>query len=374
MVCYPTTVQDWDFISNNGISKSTLRFYVQAPFPTSLRSPSNFTKPGESTIIDVCEKQLGLDQKRLFSGAGSDKNGQHKILDKAVFLVYPSRDSAEVYLLTAYLDKIGATIYHTDVPYAWSYFHIHHKSGVVIFHPSMSRYWEITFFYDTLYKGNFNIFQLGIDDTLLDHPQTTYSCVRLFAQSIATLITDDVFEHNPKQAKAVLELFLARTSPKQAGLKNDRIVTRPGLKDWLLDLIQEHPDDKTSIHYWVAIYVLVDQLMTPGEGDSGPSMAERDIPWIISPPLDELPGYEKMWDRDQETATDYLVEWFAGWSIFERERFRRFAVLHESARRAEQTPGFDKTGGKDPRGFSKRHQHILVTTPNRWLNNMAMKN
>lgn len=381
MLIYPTNSHDWDFIEHYGVAKSVLRFRVQSPMPalpSTLASSEDAAQLSKESLVDICEKYLDLSQERLFDGAGRDKT-----LAKAVFLMFPSRGSAEVQLITAYLHEIGAIVYHADIPNAWTAFRTHQKSGAIIFHPSMSRYWDIAGFYEALSEGSFNMFQLGIDDTLLDHAETTYSCVRLFAQSAATLITDDIIEHHPQQAKRIFELFMTKSFKKPIiGSRNDRLVTRPGLKDWLLDLLQQHPD-KPAAQYWAAIYVMVDKLTSPDETpdparskpgspdslhrqDASSSITDRDQCLVISPPLDDLPDYPAMWERDQESATDYLVQWFAGWGVFERERFRRFAVLHEENRRAEQTPGFG-TGSKDPRGWSKKWQHVRVTTPNRWL-------
>ncbi|GAB7354843.1 hypothetical protein MBLNU459_g5223t1 [Dothideomycetes sp. NU459] len=364
MLIYPMKSHDWDFLANPDTVRSSLGFHIQAPLPATsgeLSASRDFARNAKPTLVETCEKLLGLDQKRLFDGAGKDKT-----VDRAVFLMFPSRKSAEVKLITAYLDEIGSLVYHADVASSWSLFLSSHcKSGVIIFHPIMNRYWEIPRFYEALFDGGVNIFQLGVDDRLLDQPDTAYSCVRLFAQSTATFITDDVIFYLPKLATDVFEAFKNKTFKKPVGFRNDRIVTRPGLKDWLHDLIQDQRNDRTSAMWWARISVILDKLTTGSEQDSGRSISDPEHQLVVSPPVEDLPEYPDMWERDEETATDWLVKWFAGYGIFERQRFRRFNVIHEQRRNAEQTPGLDG-GAKDPRGWSKTFQHIRVTTPRRW--------
>ena len=302
--------------------------------------------------------------------------------------MFPSRAAPEVQLITAWLLDIGATVYYADVPGAWDLFWRKQKnytrSGLVLYHPSMNQYWKFPDLQYSLFSGHYNHFQIGVDGGLTYHPGAAarYSAVRLFVHGSATLITDDVFEHHPSRAAYVLEIF-CKEYVKAGGASDYKIVTRPGLKEWLLDLLDKHkhlPDAADRLRLYHAV-----QRLLPD------SYEETDIlpietPHLISPRALELPDYARKWDVDEEEATEWLVQWFAGmtvlviskrlpreiltvhrrigWSMLERENIRKFIIVHEQSRKPEQTPGVGTE--KDPRLWSKKFNHIKVMNAKRW--------
>lgn len=77
-----------------------------------------------------------------------------------------------------------------------------------------------------------------------------------------------------------------------------------------------------------------------------------------------------MWDQDETKATDMMVEWFAGWSLLNLDKFRAFRVCYE----AEEGQLVVDANGRslyqttvDPRGWTKKYQHISVVTPGQLL-------
>lgn len=368
MVVYPRTEDYWGFLGKHGKpGSSSLRFHVQRVTPdarTYSTSSEEILKPGMSALAGICEKELGLDKSRLFQG-------NNKKLEKLVFLMFPSRETPEARLITAWLLEMGAIVYNGDVSGAWDKFRQDQKdqtefgrSGVILFHPSMTQYHEIPQLSLVLFSGSYNLFQLGIDASLKDHSDAAvnYSLSRIFPMSGALLITDDVFEFHPRMAAKVLKTFYEGMSGKPEGAKNDRIVTRPRVKDWLYDLIDKY-DGKEDVTDRVWLCHMVANMLPDVDNYGNPLPGGKEY-FVVSPRADEHPGYSAMWDRDEESATDWLVEWYAGWCVQERERFRRFTVVHEQQHRPEQTPGVGME--KDPRQWGKKWNHIRVMNCTRW--------
>lgn len=306
MVVYPIKTGSWSFLGKQRRSDSVLRFHVQSAMTNEYEIGAR--AQDIPTLPDICRKELKLDGDRIFAGL-------EKTLDKNVFLMFSSRMTPEVQILTAYLLSLGATVYHADIPGSWELYKIRSKTGVVLFHPSMNQYWQIPNLHLLLHGGHYNFFQLGIHLSWTDgsDPGTSYSCTRLFPQGGLLFITDDVFEFHPKAAAQVLEMFFEEADRKAVGLKNDRVLTRPDLREWLLDLVDKYAvEDKAKINNdRLRLYVAASKLL-PDSVDEDPYSLNADLPLLISPPLAELPTYPKRWDQDEESATDYLVEWFAG--------------------------------------------------------------
>lgn len=372
MVVYPrhTPANDWGFMKASKISSAALRFHV---LPTTqgfeqYHTPTKeILKPDTTPLAAICKAELALDRSVLFQGP------QRYRLDKTVFLMFPSHSTLEVQLLTVYLLEMGAKVFHADVPGAWEEFgkqlrdkgEDFSKSGVILFHPSMDQYWKIPFFRFLLFRSCYNFFQLGKAPSLAYHPEATksYSCVRLFPFGALWLLTDDVLEHRPRAALKILERFHDGIKRKPVALKQDRFVTRPGVKDWLVDITDKYSGKEADNIDRHKLLLVVLKLLRSTDGRKRHAIGE--LPLIVSPPVQELPSYPAMWDRDEESATEWLVEWFAGRCIMERERFRRFCVIFEQSSGPEQTPGVGSE--KDPKGWTKKWTHIRVTNPTRWL-------
>jgi len=184
------------------------------------------------------------------------------------------------------------------------------------------------------------------------------------------LVTDDVFEFTPKLALGVLDTFYKAGENKPRGGKNDRIVTRPGIKAWLLDLADKYASD-ANIGHRLKLYESACRLLPDESEDDRVRLPNEEPPLLVSPSVADMPGYSTLWDQDESEATDTLVAWFAAWCIHEREQFRRFMVVHEQSRRPENTPGLGAE--KDPREWSRKYNHIRVVNSQRWIQSRGKK-
>lgn len=41
-----------------------------------------------------------------------------------------------------------------------------------------------------------------------------------------------------------------------------------------------------------------------------------------------FPNYAKMWEANPKEASNYMVNWFAGWACTKATEFKRFIVVH----------------------------------------------
>jgi len=306
-------------------------------------------------IVKLCEEQLQLKSERLFTGT----NGM--VFDKVVCLMFPPSQVAEITLITRYLQAIGATVVNPEIPGSWRAFirepqdKSKKRSGVILYHPSIFNYHRLCNIRVTLHEGSFNHFQLGIDAALQDHPQarTVYSCIRLFPHGDLVLLPDDLLFHEPAKALQIVKLFHTNLKPKPIGGRNERLVFRPGLRELLAELIVREDEQATRVE----LYLEITKLYNKYEKIKFPGSIQPKHVNIVSEPIQSAPKYAAMWAEDEAKATNWLVEWFAGWCLLQRERFRRFTIIASN----------DK--GEAAMKWKRHYQHVAVWSPEKYLLN-----
>lgn len=362
LMVYPANSPDWSFLSKEP-GRSGLRFYVQSPIPANQSDDKASTAViglDKSAVETVCENLLDISEEKLFSAPGNRK------LDKVVFLMFPREYADETRLLTRYLLQIGARVYRATTPGAWQYFRLKCESAVILLHPTVGDYGQIPMFWWKLVLPNINIFQLGNDDSSLSSIDAVvkYRCIKLFPSGAASLITDELFMYHPVKALTVLEFHKNDNANRPSPT---RLLARPGLKDWLLSLIERFggEDEVPKAIDRLKLYRLAGEIIEPDTTADllTPSSESQTKPFLISPPLARMPTYVEKLAKDQDQATDELVNWFAGWCMLERERCRRFTVLHEAK-------GGAKKDNEDPRGWQELYQHVRIMTPAAYLKKM----
>ena len=84
------------------------------------------------------------------------------------------------------------------------------------------------------------------------------------------------------------------------------------------------------------------------------SIRPKDVN-IVSEPIEFPPKYAALWEEDEAKATEWLVNWFAGWCLLQRTRFRRFTIITTNEKSEAAINRY------------KLYQHIVVWTPERYL-------
>lgn len=183
-------------------------------------------------------------------------------------------------------------------------------------------------------------------------------------------LTDDVFLHKPGKVLAIIDKINKNNKGKPLGATRNKIATRPGIKAWLADLVikqKEGTDDPRLSMLLTEIWKLCpidkENELYPGH----PSESSD----VISLAPEQLPTFQALLQTDRSKATDYIVNWFAGWAFMNASNFRRFTVCHEEPGTGEkvldENYNLVTIGVADPRGWGEAFKYLLVKTPDQWL-------
>ncbi|PYH99931.1 hypothetical protein BO71DRAFT_341857 [Aspergillus ellipticus CBS 707.79] len=257
---------------------------------------------------------------------------------EAFFLMFPQGSGAlhqEFLTLQAFLKTRNPVIYSCYQQDDWEKFARTVTVGVVLFHESFVDFHTLPFF-KSLIDKQFNFWSVSLNRPLeyADHP---CHFQRIFPHGGVLMITEDFMVLEPESVIIILTWFHDWIKRKFPG--KWKIMFRPGVLDWVLQ--QPEPADESRAGIWLTIYRLILQLCTPSAYDTpiGEVLTGSTDEYIesnvISPPTlpnygsrkeDDSPDIPKGLSQDQRN-TDHLIEFFAGWGLVNRHRYRRFVVL-----------------------------------------------
>lgn len=375
MLIYPSKLDEWKFLDNqdSGLASSegSFQFRLFSSLPgfsvQNEKSPDQVdsTSPhGEQTIAEAL---AGLDRQRLLPRG----NGGRR--PTSVFLMIPQTHYTELKVYVDHFQRLGCNVFHSGTSGAWQYFRKRHlKESLVLIHPEVSLS-RIPGLHRYLNGSGAEIFSLGVDVkvALLEEREPAFGCERLFPYGTVAFITDDVFVYHPEKAAEIIDAFAKTHKLKPEGGERNRIVTRPGLKPWLLKLACEKTGDRgRKDARWFALYEAVCKLLPPEAMDPWDPENPLSTALVVSVPPELLPSFNGLWEKNETEATDYMVNWFAGWSVLHASRYRKFMVCHEPRERMSRTIT-DENGrmieqldaDPDPKGWTQKFQHIGVAGP-----------
>lgn len=379
MLIYPSNSETWRFIETEDVQLPPgclLHFRLLSHLP-GVSEPVQDSEPVQTTPVITHEQQaiaigeniVQLDRDRMLV----PKPGRPPATE--VLLLIPPSYHDELTLYCRYFKAQGLHVYHSGMPGAWARFRdkcrLDQVYRLLILHPQL-RLWQVPGLASLLDShGRVGIFSIGVDyiTAANEGRQPQFACHRMFPQGKVVFITDDVFVRHPEKATQVIGAFLEKQDVRPAAAReSNRIAARPGLKDWIFNLALE----KTSVrgrrdnrdtrdNRWWELYKMVARLCPQDDED----------PWDLSQPLPHsslvsispalLPTFEKLWDTNPTAATDFMVNWFAGWAIFNAHQFRRFEICHVPDLAGDVM--LDPEAIADPRGWSKKYQHLEVSLP-----------
>ncbi|KAI9885316.1 MAG: atp2, beta subunit of the F1 sector of mitochondrial F1F0 ATP synthase [Watsoniomyces obsoletus] len=209
-------------------------------------------------------------------------------------VIAPWSVSEEVNLHLQYLKACGAKNIHSSYQKgAWDYFRNQYEGGTLLIHPSFSSIHRIPHLPQILRKG-IQVFKFGIDPVTGQFLQT-----RLFPHGSVILLTDALILDNPIATEKIVRWFRNVNKKKTPGTW--KLVGRPGLKDWVLQVANEKGDgDGLRSEMFLAryrIWLLLDELLPPNlveyashrDGDTfiiptedAPVLWEEEIPFHTS--------------------------------------------------------------------------------------------
>ena len=320
-----------------------------------------------------------LDPARLFASVSS--NEKKKIDIRHVYLHMPNRPE-ELELLRKYFKGLNRQVYTCKEDGAWSLFTENYAhSSLVIVHPTELFNGTILGLYDLLVRhgASFSVFSIGVQYArcIRESRKPAFEAQRLFPHGDFTFISDDVFVYYPEKATRLIEEFITVTAykTKVGSPQLGKIAARPGIKMWLLRLacskMEEHAGDGAAIPY-VQLYDAICRLCPLEDEDLAyPELHTPKVSsYLWSVLASSLPSFEGRWESgDEEAATDYMANFFAGEACGKAWKYRKFHFVYE---RPEHTSTETNSQGieeevveKDPKGWGKLYSHIGVVRPDK---------
>lgn len=293
-------------------------------------------------------------------------------LIRDVCIHMPSSRAGEMRLLYEFFKKFNCKVFRSHSREQWELFRDAHKktTTLLILHPDES-------FIETLpglhsfivdHGSNARVFSIGVQRLMcLDEArEPAYEAQRLFPHGGMTFISDDVFVYYPEKATEIIDKFLKATAPKPPGAELSKIGARPGIRKWLLDIDRKKYEEQIAVgeftdHRWLKLFDAIDRLCPPEDED--PWNRAHHVPLekshLWSDPEDWLPNFQGRWERgDEEGATDFMMQHFAGEASMQASRYRRFLFVY--ARPNEDTR-------KKAEAWMAKYCHVGVVTPEQLL-------
>jgi hypothetical protein len=300
-----------------------------------------------------------------------------------VYIHMPDRPE-ELALLEKYFKELNRNVYTSSAVGAWKFFsgkYVEAKDCLLVVHPTELFAGTLTGLFNLLitYGASFPVFSVGVQHArcIRENRKPAYESQRLFPHGGMTFITDDVFVYYPDKATQIIEDFITETEKQPKVYQMSKIAARPGIKTWLLRLatkkMEEHAGDDAVIPY-VKAYDAICRLCPLEDEDS--AFPGQHVPlessFLFSPSADFLPSFQGKWESgDEEGATDYMANFFAGEASGKAWKYRKFHFVY-------QRPGLEmmETNSQgaqevraevDPKGWGRKYSHIGVVTPDQVL-------
>ncbi|KAF7194335.1 Chromo domain-containing protein 1 [Pseudocercospora fuligena] len=344
MLIYPSNAEEWKFFDQDSPSVSTecvLRFRVFQQLSaldfTSLESLPDLDSEKPQHVARIGKDLAMLDRDTFLHGD-----------IRTVFLMIPPGDELDVY--RAYFHDLECKVYHSATPGAWEYFKKKNQKLAVFLHASVP-VWRVPDLHPFLASNSATFFLIGHDPLATPAELDSFdrSWTRLFPLGTILFITDEILVYRPEKATEIISAYNSAHKHKPEGGEFSKIATRPGLKSFLSRLASQTSDARYN-----ELYKAVCTLCPPADEDedgSGNPLLDSNL---ISVNPDLLPSFEGKWEKDPAAATNFMVDWFAGWSALNAARYRKFMVCYEASKDGEV--------GMDPAGWTSKYQHIGVVS------------
>jgi hypothetical protein len=373
MLIYPSTAEEWKFLppveSRPGSTDSAILsfcLFTQMPgFEDHLAANlTQFQNRSFRSVEGVGAAIVDLDADRLLLK-------EHDKRIEAVFLMLPASRHIEFELFSRFFIEQGCKIYHSGTAGAWLYFvKKYRRSCLVIIHPEV-RLDSIPRLYDLIaqHGAGPRFFSVGVnrDAAAVLHERPSFGCVRLFPNGQVIYLTDEALQYHPNESRDIIT-FIKRDNERP--LSHSKIVTRPNVKAWLLDLIASTQDSR-----YVELYTAL-CFFCPAE-DHNPDDMTKTLPTssLLMIDASTMPRLASM---DDTARSDYLINWFAGWAMLHASVWRMFVICYEPKEGSTRmvpakTTGFVVEANADPFGWAKRYQHVGVVGPKQLQERLAKK-
>jgi hypothetical protein len=301
-------------------------------------------------------------------------------LIRHVYIHMPPDRRGELDLLFKHFTRLHCQVWCSFDPAHWDLFRRSYKTGLLVFHPSESFCGTIPGLHEMLGRGGTGLraFSIGVqhEQCILEDREPAYEARRIFPHGGITFITDDVFVYYPEKATEIIERFTEDAKRKPEGAELSKIGARPGVKGWLERLAIKKAEEAgtSSDTRWSECYEALCKLC-PLE-DEDPEYPDHSVPletsYLWSIWEESLPSFKGRWESgDEEGATDYMANLFAGEACSKVWKYRKFLFVYKrppEGKTVMSSQGFQEVQNEvDPKGWAKRYSHIGVMTPDQYL-------
>lgn len=384
LVVYTTGTGEWGFLARGGgtiSSQAALKFILLPALPTELPPSKN------AASRDSTENVTNTSSSNLLSDAEMErllKVNDVKTEERVFIMMPPSKADEMKRMVKIFKDRFKRPDYSGRETHVWT---SHEKGkwenavansqrggggGLVLIHWEIPL-WEIPHLAGMLHHSSSRIFSIGVDPHLaaLERREPAFGCQRIFPMGDVVFITDDVFTNAPGKVLRIIDEVKKQNMGKPPGASRTKIATRPGVRAWFTKFVTEHEKGSEDPR-WVRLLEAICDLCPDDKQDPNHPGNPSEEADLISIPAEQLPTFQTLLETDKAKATDFVVNWFAGWACMNASKFRRFSVCHEE-------PGTGKwelddnynmvlVGAEaDPRGWAKEFAYLLVRTPELWL-------
>ncbi|KAL4949659.1 hypothetical protein BDW69DRAFT_173898 [Aspergillus filifer] len=300
--------------------------------PTEIFTPID-VGPKPDMVLNLDEHfatKLGITFEGLSSINTADKPRRAELF----YVWFPEDFKDERELVMMFLKKHTPALYSNSVDSDWDRFTFTvNKSmmqGAVLFHGSFVDYHKVPSLRETLYKTKANFWNISLAQPLSD---VNLHVQQLFPRGGVFLLTEDLMIRDPDSTMIILDWF-HDVAKRKSSSSRWKIMLRPNILNWLMKQIDRR--DKSSPQ-WLAIYQHLGRLGFTADND--PLTCHNDDPdsCVISLPFlpkygsrtpDDSPDIPRECTQEHRNA-DHLAEYFAGWSLLNAHRFRRFVIVSQ---------------------------------------------
>ncbi|KAI5284306.1 hypothetical protein KEM54_001443 [Ascosphaera aggregata] len=285
------------------IADVTMRDVSPEPPPSTGLNISVLDTLDKSGVLALFEERFHVTMEYLTAVNGDAKRARY------FYLGFPEETKGEFEFLQVALERCGMELFsnlhrhqHLGIRPGndWISFRrmTENDPGTILLHETSSNFSSLSYFTRTL-RQHINVFYVSMARPLTSTVDKHFEMI--FPHGGAVLLTDEVITRTPKRALAIVRQGVG--GKLQPSLLDD-------------DAYIYHPQHTQQGNRWDEV----------DEGQFNPFISMKYIPRYgvlrDSEVDDSLKGADDMMKN-----TDQLIEWFAGWSLMNVERFRKFTAV-----------------------------------------------
>jgi hypothetical protein len=387
LIVHPIGTGEWAFLTQGGDSKSSqapLRFILLPALPSKLSTSKKEVASENATDTPSEDWLTSVDVERML------RVSDVKTEDKVFIMMPPEKADEMLRMAKVFQDRFKqsdysgreAKVWTSQDKGKWDFLAENsqrggvHGGGLLIVDWTI-KLWEVPRLGEILHWSSIRVFSVGVNPHLAEYEQReqAFRCQRLFSMGDVVYVTDQVFIKTPEKVLRIIDEVNRSNKLKPPGASRHKIAARPGVLTWLMEFVTEHPEGAEDPR-WLKLLHAVWDLCPDDKQDMfypGNPSEEADM---VSEPAELMPTHQALLKTDEAKATDWMVNWFAGWALEHAEDFRRFTICHEEPGTGnwELDDNHNKVlvgAQADPRGWAKEHGYVLCMTPEQWLKEKA---